>query len=128
MTTVPIYLLVILLLLLQLKHHYLDYRNQTDDEQLAKTDLFRRSAIIHSIRHGAATALCLIVVFPAHPLFAVIAGAADTVVHHLIDFFKTRIEGWNNSLIGHRYIWGVDQLFHQLSYLALILVVGCVLH
>jgi hypothetical protein len=128
MDPVTIYLIILVLLLIQLKHFVIDYVVQSDSAQLRKSNYFDHWSIVHSVTHGAATAVSFIIVFPSEPILAAAMGFLDVFLHHHIDYAKTRIEDTKNPIISVRYLWGVDQLFHQLSYLGLLLIALQFLH
>jgi hypothetical protein len=120
MGEISIFSVIVLLLLLQVKHHYFDYEDQKDEDELKKHDYFLPTAICHSIKHGIATAVCFLIVFPTHVMFAVSCGAIDFFLHHNIDYGKTKIQQSEPPILNDRYVWGIDQLFHQFTYIGLV--------
>lgn len=109
---------IFLLLLLQIKHWYIDFVDQTDKEIQSKKiygDIF---GIHHSIKHGAATAVCVEIVlgFPGF-LFALLMGLLDTVLHYHIDYTKSHYgcTDPNKKLFWTHF--GLDQLAHQITYI-----------
>jgi hypothetical protein len=116
------YIIIILvtLALLQVKHWYVDFVNQSDDEVAHKGTYLDWRGLTHSLKHGLGTFLiCLLV---ATPELALAVGALDFVLHYHIDWAKMN---WGNRDITTKAFWrhlGLDQMAHQLSYLLIIFI------
>ncbi len=113
--------LVLTLVLLQIKHWYIDFVNQSNIEVASKGIYGDFYGIMHSAKHGIGTMLCvLIVVSPAYLLFAIICGVIDFVVHYHIDWIKMN---YGNRDITTPAFWnhlGLDQMMHQLTYIFIV--------
>lgn len=108
-----------LLALLQIKHWYVDFPNQSTEEIAHKGIYGHWLGIKHSLKHGIGTLLVLLVVgIDAPTSFAL--SVVEGVIHYHIDWFKmnkgsqdiSTPEFWNHL--------GLDQMAHQLTYLAIV--------
>lgn len=108
-------ILLLLLVLFQIKHWYVDFVNQTDTEVVNKGIYLKWLGLRHSIKHGIGTFLLLI---PFTSLNGVlIISLIDALLHYHIDWFKMN---WGNRDIRTPQFWqhlGLDQMLHQLSYI-----------
>ena len=112
---------VFLLLLLQIKHWYIDFVNQTSLEINSKKIYGNTFGIQHSVKHGAATAVCVYIVlgFPGF-FFACLMGILDAVAHYHIDYIKSNYGCIDRD---QKLFWnhfGLDQLAHQLTYISIL--------
>jgi hypothetical protein len=108
----------IILILLQIKHWYIDFVNQTDEEVSYKGVYLDWRGITHSIKHGLATSVILFLFAPIG--WAVFLGIVDTVLHYHIDWTKMNK---GNRDIRTKEFWnhlGLDQMAHQISYLLIV--------
>lgn len=112
---------LLVLALLQVKHWYIDFVNQTNDEVASKGIYGDRQGIMHSAKQGLGTVLAVsIVVTPAYFFFALVCGIIDFVLHYHIDWAKMN---YGNRDITTPQFWnhlGLDQMAHQLTYLFII--------
>jgi len=112
----------ILLSLLFIKHWYIDFVNQTPEEVEGKGTYGNAHGLMHSIKHGVATFLILIV-FTREFEYSVIIGFIDFFLHYHIDWAKMNINRrWNYTVENPKFwAWlGFDQLAHSLTYIFLI--------
>lgn len=108
-----------LLSLLLLKHFIVDWWLQTDDEIKHKGSYLHPIGIQHSVKHALATTL---VTFSFLPSVALVFGVIDGVSHYHIDWAKQNIAKKLSLTPNDKNFWiliGLDQLLHQLTYLAL---------
>lgn len=106
---------LIILVLLQVKHWYVDFLNQSNDEIAHKGIYWDWRGIKHSLKHGLATGLILMVFVPFE--WAYFLAAVDFFLHYHIDWFKSN---YGNRDISTKAFWnhlGLDQLAHQLVYI-----------
>jgi hypothetical protein len=111
--------ILLLLVLLQIKHWYIDFVNQSDEEVEHKGIYLDWLGIKHSLKHGVGTALCLFLFVP-YVEVAIIFGLFDFIIHYHVDWIKMR---FGNRDIGTKAFWaqlGLDQLAHQLTYIGII--------
>lgn len=113
----------ILLALLFIKHFLCDYPFQTlwMLNKSAKTGWFF-PLTAHAAVHGWATYMILIFMSTGDPGFALLLGLLDFTAHWVIDYWKAQR---TSAEFGSRRFWnllGFDQLLHNLTYLAIILL------
>lgn len=112
-------LIFLILALLQIKHWYIDFVNQTDEEVQYKGEYMDWRGVMHSLKHGMAT----IIIFMACGVdtsWAWVAGSLDFIIHYHIDWIKMN---YGNRDIRTPQFWnhlGLDQMAHQLCYLFLL--------
>lgn len=110
--------MIFLLILLQIKHWYVDFVNQSDEEVKHKGIYLNWLGVKHSLKHGVGTALVLWAVTGwAYIEFALILGAIDFVLHYHIDWIKMK---YGNRDITTPQFWnhlGLDQMAHQITYI-----------
>ena len=112
--------LLLFLILLQVKHWYIDFVNQTNDEVASKGIYGDQLGINHSAKHGLATTLCvLLVTGTPYLFFAILLGMLDFVIHYHTDWAKMN---YGNRDIRTPQFWnhlGLDQMVHQLTYIVI---------
>jgi hypothetical protein len=116
--------MLILLVLLQIKHWYVDFVNQSTEEVASKGNYGDFHGIMHSLKHGIGTLICvLMIVGPEFALFALALSLIDFVTHYHIDWVKMN---YGNRDIQNPLFWnhlGLDQMAHQIVYLLIALLV-----
>jgi hypothetical protein len=114
---------LLILVLLQVKHWYIDFVNQDMDEVNHKGIYLHWTGMKHSVKHGAATSLCMLMVIGwSYIGYILLMGLLDFVLHYHIDWTKmnkgnrdiTTNEFWNHL--------GLDQMAHQLTYLLIVAI------
>jgi hypothetical protein len=111
--------IITILVLLQIKHWYIDFVNQSEEEVNHKGIYLDWKGVKHSVKHGLGTFLCLFL-FVYDVEVALILAAFDFVLHYHIDWIKMR---FGNRDIYTKTFWaqlGLDQMAHQLTYLGII--------
>lgn len=116
--------LIFILFLLLTKHLLVDFPLQTPFQYLNKGTWLHKGGLLHSILHGIGTFIILSC-FTTFPLVISLA-LMDFVLHYLIDYAKVNI----NKKLGYTpinseefwWLLGVDQWLHQLTYLAIVLI------
>jgi hypothetical protein len=116
-----------LLVLLQVKHWYIDFVNQTMEEVHSKGIYGDRAGIMHSAKQGAGTFLCILLLTGSgfYPE-AFLLGLLDFAVHYHVDWTKININKKKNYTVETPEFWmwlGFDQLMHQLTYLLILYLV-----
>lgn len=115
--------LLYLLVLLQLKHWYVDFVNQTMEEVNSKGIYLDWQGMKHSIKHGIGTTMCIWIIVGWESVeWAVFFGVLDYLAHYHIDWLKMNINKWRNLSVDKNEFWlwlGADQLAHQLTYIAI---------
>ena len=113
---------LILLVALQVKHMVADFFLQTPRMLVDRARYTHLGRTQHAAIHGGLSVVCFVVI--GAPLsLVVILCAVETVVHFHIDFVKAR----HSDAAGHTPVdsgywraFGLDQLAHQLTYVAMI--------
>jgi hypothetical protein len=108
----------IILILLQIKHWYIDFVNQTDEEVAHKGMYLDWRGIKHSLKHGIATFVILFLFAPMS--WALALGVVDFLLHYHIDWTKMNK---GNRDIRTKEFWnhlGLDQMAHQIVYLLIV--------
>lgn len=109
----------LLLVLLQVKHWYIDFVNQNQKEIDSKGVYGNVDGLKHSIKHGVATAVILCF-FVYEPLIAIIFGFIDFLLHYHIDYVKIHYGNRDNKTSAFWAQLGLDQMAHQLTYLGIV--------
>lgn len=108
--------------LLLIKHFVADFMLQTDTMVREKGHYGKWGGVLHSGIHGVGT----FIVFAAFGfgLVSVICAVIDSAVHYHIDWAKMNLS--RDLTVADKQYWfylGLDQLLHQLTYVALIVFV-----
>ena len=108
----------LLLILLQIKHWYVDFVAQTQTELDYKGIYGDWRGITHCVNHGLGTAVCVMLPGGSNFIIAgVLIGIVDAVVHYHIDWTRSN---YSNINVKEKQFWshlGVDQMAHQITYL-----------
>ena len=115
--------LFLFLILLQIKHWYVDFVDQTDAEVIGKGIYGNRDGINHSAKQAIGTfvAVLLVAGFPYIAWAGLMAGI-DFIFHYHIDWAKININKKYHYTVKDKQFWawlGADQMAHQISYLLL---------
>jgi hypothetical protein len=117
--------ILLLLFLLQVKHFYADFVIQTYMQTVKKGVYFNPVGISHSLDHGWTTLLALLIFNIWHPMSAFImiaAAVVETFIHYHIDWTKVKFGSKDMTKPIFWSEFGMDQLAHQLTYIAMIFV------
>ena len=117
--------IILFLFLLQIKHWFVDFVNQSDVEVKSKGIYGDFHGIMHSAKHGLGTLICALLV-TGYPYFAfaVVLAVLDFMIHYHIDWVKMN---YGNRDITTPAFWnhlGLDQMAHQMIYLLLAFLMG----
>ena len=107
---------------LQIKHMLADFWWQTAWMLHDKARWGAPGGVSHAALHGGLTAAILLL-FGLGPGVVVLVSLAEMLVHYHIDWAKARWSLARGDGPGQAMFWraiGVDQLAHQLCYLALV--------
>jgi hypothetical protein len=111
---------IFILVLLQIKHWYIDFVNQDMEEVNHKGKYLHWLGVKHSVKQGLGTFVVLWAVTGWHYVdIALLLGAADFLFHYHIDWAKMN---YGNRDITTPQFWnhlGLDQMAHQLCYIAI---------
>ena len=116
-----------LLVLLQVKHWYIDFVNQSMEEVHSKGIYGDIPGIWHSAKQGLGT-LVAVLLLTGTGFFveAVSVAMLDFVIHYHTDWAKININKSKNYTVETPQFWmwlGFDQLVHQLTYLLILYLV-----
>ncbi len=115
--------ILILLVLLQIKHWYIDFVDQSAAEVASKGIYGDGPGINHSAKHALGTFICVaLVAGPFYLATAAVLAVIDIVTHYHIDWAKMN---YGNRDIQNPAFWnhlGLDQMAHQFVYLILALL------
>jgi hypothetical protein len=112
----------VILGLLFVKHWYIDFVNQSEEEVHGKGIYGNAYGIMHSLKHGIATAAIFMLALHNFEI-SWILGMIDMAIHYHVDWAKININKRYNYTIENPKFWawlGADQLAHSLSYLFLL--------
>jgi len=119
--------LLLMLVLLQVKHWYIDFVNQTMEEVHSKGIYGDSAGIDHSAKQGIGTMIAILCVTGMDYIaFAGVLAFIDFVLHYHIDWAKINLNKRRNYTVEHPHFWlwlGFDQMLHQLTYLFIIWMV-----
>ena len=113
-----ILVMMFVLILLQIKHWYIDFVNQTEEEIQHKGIYLDWIGIKHSVKHGVSTFVILWAVLGwVETDLAFALATVDFLLHYHIDWLKMN---YGNRDIRTPQFWnhlGLDQMAHQIVYI-----------
>lgn len=116
-----------LLALLQIKHWYIDFVNQSMEEVHSKGIYGDLPGLWHSGKQALGTFLCILILTGSGFYFeAFLLGLLDFVIHYHTDWAKINLNKKKNYTVETPEFWmwlGADQLVHQLTYLLILYLV-----
>lgn len=118
--------IIFLLLLFQIKHWLCDFTFQTYDQTVKKGIYLDPIGISHSVDHVSGSLAAFLIYdlfFDVSLPLAIVLSVIEGIIHYHIDWVKvhygtkdiTTSKFWNQ--------FGIDQLAHQLTYLAIAILV-----
>jgi len=116
---------LLLMLGLEIKHYFADYALQFEWMIEGKGSFSRLGGYVHAAIHAVGTAVVFWLTGVAGVL-AVVLVCAEFVVHYLLDYAKAHYGEDVTANERPRAYWalyGLDQLFHHLTYIALAFLV-----
>lgn len=115
-----------LLLFLQLKHWYADFKIQTYMQTVKKGVWLHPVGLSHSADHVWTTLVALVIfdLFILQLNFPLMVGLAliEGVLHYIIDYIKVKYGCKDNTKPMFWSQFGLDQLAHQVTYLAMVYI------
>lgn len=115
---------VYLLFSLLCKHAIADLAIQSARKPIDKSQYFSKGLHLHALDHGILTFIVLI--FFINPIYALLWGVVDYIVHGIIDYAKTNFLKLFNIPREGELFWSIqtiDQLLHYTTYFAITLLV-----
>jgi hypothetical protein len=116
--------LLLVLLALQFKHFIVDFLLQTRYQWSNKGTYGHPGGILHAGLHGVGTYLCVALV--TRPDIALGLALVDWLVHYHIDWAKMQLNSRLGLTPADSRFWvllGLDQLLHQLTYVAFLFLI-----
>ena len=111
---------MIYLILLLVKHWYVDFVLQTTEMAVSKKSYGSWLGIWHSLQHGIATFIITFIFSDLY--FASFIGLIDTLLHYHIDWCKMN---YGCQDLRSPKFWshlGLDQLAHQMCYIVFTMI------
>ena len=120
--------ILLLLLLLQIKHCYADFVLQTYMQTVKKGVWLDPIGISHTVDHVYCTLIALLIFCFVVPISAgaiLLTAFVEGIVHYLVDFTKVKYGSKDNTKPLFWTQFGLDQLAHQATYLAMVAYLIC---
>jgi hypothetical protein len=114
--------ILLLLILLQIKHWYADFKIQTYMQTVKKGVWLDPIGMTHTRDHMLSSLVVLLIFSFFHaiqPLTMLLVVAIEGVYHYLVDYIKVKYGSKDNTTPKYWNQFGLDQLAHQLSYIAM---------
>ena len=110
--------ILLLLILLQIKHWYIDFVNQSSIEVASKGIYGDGAGVNHSAKHAIGTMICILCVTGLpYIAYAGVLAFIDFVTHYHIDWLKMNYGNRDTQTPSFWNHLGLDQMAHQLCYL-----------
>lgn len=117
--------ILFLIMLLQIKHWYADFKIQTYMQTVKKGVWLDPVGVSHSCDHiwGTLTALIVFSLFvPINGALIIAVALAEGIIHYLIDYTKVKYGCKDNTKPLFWNQFGLDQLAHQTCYILMVYV------
>ncbi len=114
---------LLLLLLLQIRHWYADFKIQTYMQTVKKGIWLNPVGVSHSLDHTAASLTALLiggVFLSLNPWTIIWVCLLEGTLHYIIDFVKVKYGCKDNTKPQFWNQFGLDQLAHQVTYLGMV--------
>ena len=112
--------LLLVMTLLACKHFVIDFMLQDGYQLNGKGIYGHPGGLLHSGLHGCGTAFAFMLLLS--PIETLTVALADAITHYHIDWAKVKITVWSGAPFNGDLWWrlfGLDQLLHALTYIAL---------
>ena len=120
--------ILILLLLIQIKHCYADFVLQTYMQTVKKGVWMDPVGISHTLDHIYCSLIALLLFSLFVPLSAfsiLLVSLVEGIIHYLVDYAKVKYGSKDNTKPIFWTQFGLDQLAHQATYLAMVAYLIC---
>ena len=120
--------ILVLSLLLQVKHCYADFVLQTYMQTVKKGVWLDPIGISHTVDHVYCTLIALLIFSFIVPLGAgaiLLTALVEGIIHYLVDYTKVKYGSKDNTKPLFWTQFGLDQLAHQVTYLAMVAYLLC---
>ena len=115
--------ILLLLFLFQVKHWYADFKIQTYMQTVKKGLWMDPIGLSHTGDHIWTTLVCLLAFSLYHPIPAgtiLLVAVLEGIYHYIVDYTKVKYGCKDNTKPMFWNQFGLDQLAHQASYLAIV--------
>lgn len=112
--------ILFLLMLLQVKHWYADFKIQTYLQTVKKGVWLDPIGLSHTVDHVYTTLVALIlfsIFFPLDPAKIILVAFLEGFLHYIIDYVKVKYGCKDNTKPLFWNQFGLDQLAHQITYI-----------
>jgi hypothetical protein len=114
--------ILLLLLLLQIKHWYADFKIQTYIQTVKKGIWLDPIGVSHTVDHICCTLVVMLIFsifYVTSPIVLLVIAIIEGIAHYIIDYVKVRygIKDQTNPLFWTQF--GLDQLAHQICYITM---------
>ena len=114
--------ILVLLLLFQIKHWYADFKIQTYMQTVKKGVWLDPVGISHTCDHIWGTLIILLIFgffYPISVITIITVAVLEGIYHYMVDYTKVKYGCKDNTKPLFWNQFGLDQLAHQVSYLAI---------
>jgi hypothetical protein len=115
--------ILLLLLLLQIKHWYADFKIQTYMQTVKKGVWLDPIGISHSMEHMVCSMIALLIFgffYAINAVTVIWLCFVEGLLHYIIDYIKVKYGCKDNTKPLFWNQFGLDQLAHQATYLAMV--------
>jgi len=112
--------IIILLILLQIKHWYADFKIQTYMQTIKKGIWLDPIGMTHTRDHMLASFVALLIfsiIHPISPIIILLTIVVEGIVHYTVDYIKVKYGSKDNTTPLYWNQFGLDQMAHQMCYL-----------
>jgi hypothetical protein len=114
--------IIILLILLQIKHWYADFKIQTYMQTIKKGIWLDPIGMTHTRDHMLASFVALLlfsIIHPISPIVVLLTIVVEGIVHYTVDYIKVKYGSKDNTTPLYWNQFGLDQMAHQMCYLVM---------
>ena len=115
---------VLILILFQIKHWYIDFVNQSEEEVKHKGIYLDWLGVKHSLKQGIGTYIILVPFIPVD--WAIYLAVIDFVIHYHVDWIKMKFGNRDITTLAFWAQLGLDQMAHQVTYIFLTFTTGII--
>jgi len=112
--------IIILLILLQIKHWYADFKIQTYMQTIKKGIWLDPIGMTHTRDHMLASFVALLIfsiIHPISPIIILLTIVVEGIVHYTVDYIKVKYGSKDATTPLYWNQFGLDQMAHQMCYL-----------
>lgn len=117
---------IVIMLLLQIKHWFVDFWIQSYQQTVSKGIYGNLVGLSHTIEHVIGTLIALLIAsifVPISPSLMIFLGLLDLIIHYHVDYVKMHYGIKNSATTRFWREFGLDQLAHQLTYVGFVYLI-----